>query len=267
MADHGDALKAESPSGRSEGDPRWFRRLLLKFVSSDSYGMVLLLILVTYGMSVSLRGRWSAPIVLLVQIVTVWFALRTAKARRSVRLAADVVLVAAGVVGIVDVIVRKGVSESLPAIYIVASALYVMAPFSIVRHLITRRVVDAETMLGAIAAYLFIGLSLAYVYRFLGALQSAPFFGSGGVGTMSQDVFFSFTTLTTTGYGNLVPAGQPGQTLAVMEMIIGQLFLVTALGKIVSVWRPGTWADRMTTGAGAAAAQASSNEIDDDRET
>ena len=57
-------------------------------------------------------------------------------------------------------------------------------------------------------------------------------------------MFFSFTTLTTTGYGNLVPAGQPGQSLAVMEMILGQLFLITAVGKIVSVWRPGTLADR-----------------------
>ena len=82
-------MKAESPGGGSGQDPRVFRRLLLAFVSSNSYGMVLLLILVTYGMSVSLRGRWSAPIVLLVQIVTVWFALRTAKARRSVRLAAE----------------------------------------------------------------------------------------------------------------------------------------------------------------------------------
>jgi hypothetical protein len=61
---------------------------------------------------------------------------------------------------------------------------------------------------------------------------------------MSEDVFFSFTTLTTTGYGNLVPAGQPGQSLAVMEMIIGQLFLITAVGKIVSAWRPGTSSDR-----------------------
>jgi hypothetical protein len=140
----------------------------------------------------------------------------------------------------------------LPAIFFVSSALYVVAPFSIIKHLVMRKVIDLETMLGAIATYLLIGLSLAFVYRFLGALQSAPFFGSGGAGTMSQDVFFSFTTLTTTGYGNLVPAGQPGQSLAVMEMIIGQLFLVTALGKIVSVWRPGTWADHKAAGAGEA---------------
>ena len=65
----------------------------------------------------------------------------------------------------------------MPAIFFVSSALYVIAPFSIVRHLVTRRVIDLETMLGAIATYLLFGLSLAFVYRFLGALQSAPFFG------------------------------------------------------------------------------------------
>ena len=41
-------------------------------------------------------------------------------------------------------------------------------------------------------------------------------------------------TLTTTGYGNLVPAGNPGQTFAVTEAIVGQLFLVTAVAKIVN---------------------------------
>ena len=58
---------------------------------------------------------------------------------------------------------------------------------------------------------------------------------------MSEDLFFSFVTLTTTGYGNLVPAGNPGQSLAVLEALLGQLFLVTAIGKVVSVWRPRGW--------------------------
>ena len=55
-----------------------------------------------------------------------------------------------------------------------------------------------------------------------------------GDGTTAQCLFFSFTTLTTTGYGDLVPAGNPGQSLAISEAVLGQLFLVTALGKIVS---------------------------------
>ena len=45
--------------------------------------------------------------------------------------------------------------------------------------------------------------------------------------------------LTTTGYGNLVPSGNPGQTFAVLEMVIGQLLLVVAVAKVVSAWRPG----------------------------
>jgi voltage-gated potassium channel Kch len=61
-----------------------------------------------------------------------------------------------------------------------------------------------------------------------------PFFGSAGPGTLSQDLFFSFVTLTTVGYGNLVPAANPGQTFAVLEAVAGQLFLVVAVGKIIS---------------------------------
>lgn len=49
-----------------------------------------------------------------------------------------------------------------------------------------------------------------------------------------QDLFFPFITLTTTGYGNLVPAGNPGQSFAVLEMLIGQLFLVKAEAKAVT---------------------------------
>ena len=94
-------------------------------------------------------------------------------------------------------------------------------------------------MLGAIIAYLMIGMSFAFSYRALGALGASPFFGSQGDGNFSQDLYFSFTTLTTTGYGNLVPAANPGQSLAVSEMMIGQLFLVTAVAKVVTSWRPG----------------------------
>jgi hypothetical protein len=45
--------------------------------------------------------------------------------------------------------------------------------------------------------------------------------------------------LTTTGYGNLVPGGQPGRLLAGLEMMIGQIFLVTLVAGLVSLWRPG----------------------------
>ena len=131
-----------------------------------------------------------------------------------------------------------GGTGSQLAILIASSVLYLIAPVVVVRHLIGRSVVDRETFLGVIAAYLLIGMFFAFVYRVVGVVEPDPFFGSGGEANPSQALFFSFTTYSTTGYGNLVPAGSLGQTLAVSEMIIGQLFLITALGKVVSVWSP-----------------------------
>ena len=51
-------------------------------------------------------------------------------------------------------------------------------------------------------------------------------------------MFFSYTTLTTTGYGNLVPAGTVGQSFAVLEMLVGQIFMVTLVAGLVGLWRP-----------------------------
>ena len=115
------------------------------------------------------------------------------------------------------------------------------APFAILRDVGTRRTVDQATVLGAIAAYLIVGMCFAFTYRAIGAVQAVPFFGPAGAGDMGDALFCSFTTLTTTGYGNLVPATNPGQSLAVMEAVLGQLFLLTALAKFVTAWRPRRW--------------------------
>ena len=75
----------------------------------------------------------------------------------------------------------------------------------------------------------------AFAYEAAGEFGSVPFFGSAGHGSLSQDLFFSFVTMTTVGYGNLVPGlVNPGQTFAVLEALTGQLFLVVAVGKIIS---------------------------------
>ena len=222
--------------GRERG--RLGRRLLVALVSPNSYGLVLVLIVATYVLSVSTTISWMAPLVLLVQVVTVWLALRTSGAHRSVRLTANALLAVAIVVASVDLL--TGASGESALVFGVSGLLYLVAPIAIIRHLASRPVVDLESLLGVVSAYLLIGMFFAFTYRFLSIAQTGPFFGTDGDGTTSQALFFSFTTLTTTGYGNLVPDANPGQSLAVGEMLIGQLFLITALGKVVTAWRPST---------------------------
>jgi Ion channel len=223
---------------------RRFNRLLLHaFSSGDSYGLVLILIVVAYSLAIlPSSGRWNESAVTGVLIVTVWFALRTSHARRGVRRAADGLLVFAAAVAIAHLSTSNEQVRSV--LFLTCGLLYVIAPFSILRNLVLRRTIDLETVLGALAVYLMVGMAFAFVYQALAHIQSGPFFGSDGEGTFQQDLFFSFTTLTTTGYGNLVPAVNPGQSLAVLEMLVGQLFLVTAVAKVVNSWSPRAQAAR-----------------------
>jgi Ion channel len=234
LADDADDANDAALAG---AESRAWRRLARSFVSTDSYGLVLLLVVVTYIVSVSFTEAQAASIVLVVQLVTVWLTLRTSRARPVVRRTADIVLGLAAVVAVGSFFVHQRGTE-LGGIFAVCCLLYLVAPFSILRHLILRREIDIESLLGAVAAYLLVGMFFAFAYQAAGELGGVPFFGSAGPGSLSEDLFFSFVTLTTVGYGNLVPAANPGQTMAVIEAVLGQLFLVVAVGKVISGFQP-----------------------------
>jgi hypothetical protein len=226
--------RAERPGTRH---PLW--RLIRALSSPDSYATVLLLILVTYALSAALTASWAASLIVVVQIATVWVSLRAARASRPVLVIANGAFVVAAVAAAANLIFGDRIDGGSVVLW-VSCLLYLAAPIAIARHLLQRHKVDSETVLGAIAAYLMTGMFFAFLYHAVGAAQTRPpFFGSHGPGKFPQDLFFSFTTLTTTGYGNLVPSGNPGQTFAVLEMVLGQLFLVVAVAKVVSDWRPG----------------------------
>jgi hypothetical protein len=227
---------SDHPAADLEAE-RAIRRLLRSFRSPDSYGLVLVMIIVTYVLAVSLPGRWGPSVVLMAQIVTVWLALHTSRARAVVRRMSAVLLVLAAFSAVGNLVFYPE-AAMVAVVFLGSSLLYFIAPFSILREIIFRHEVDRETMLGVLSAYLFFGMAFAFTYRFVAQVQTGPFFGAGGDGSVPQDLFFSFVTLTTTGYGNLVPVSNPGQSLAVLEALVGQLFLVTAVAKLVNVWRP-----------------------------
>jgi hypothetical protein len=227
---------AQGPSPRERRRP--LRRLARTMVSPNSYGSVLLLILFTYLFSVTVTALWADSLVITVQIATVWTVLHVSRARRPVRRLAGVLLVISALAAIIDLFVGKTTTGE-GAVAFMSAVLYFIAPFSITRSLLFRREVDLQTVLGAIDIYLLVGMLFAFIYRFLGVVQPSAFFGAAvGDGKVPQDLFFSFTTLTTTGYGNYVPAGNPGQSFAVAEMLIGQLFLVIAVAKVINAYTP-----------------------------
>lgn len=208
--------------------------------AANKYGAVVALLCLGYILSVSVEGTTAISLVMLLQLATLWLTFSASESPGARRIAG----IACIVVAVLDVLaIGFGRAfdfdaANLRIVALVSVVLYLIAPYVILRHLIRRPVVDVRTILGAICIYLMLGMMFAFTYRAISLYQTEPaFFGAAGQGTNADFLFFSFITLTTTGYGNLVPASNPGQSLAVLEAIIGQLFLVTALAKIVNAWR------------------------------
>ena len=129
----------------------------------------------------------------------------------------------------------------------VAAILLAIAAVTILRRVIVGATeVDFRTILGAISVFTLLGLLFAFLYVFFSRWTHADFFTGVHHARASDYLFFSYTTLTTTGYGNLVPAGTVGQSFAVLEMLVGQIFLVTLVAGLVSLWRPGRTKARPT---------------------
>ena len=127
----------------------------------------------------------------------------------------------------------------LGAAFVVDSLLLAVAAATILRRVVLAAQVDFRTILGAISVFTLLGLLFGFLFIALGRLVAGDVFAGVSHAQARDYLFFSYTTLTTTGYGNLVPAGDIGQILSVFEMLTGQIFLVTLVAGLVSLWRPG----------------------------
>lgn len=199
----------------------------------SGYWLVLALLALTYVLCAAQDTADPSPSAFVVQLFTVAVVLRVTDAHRRVQHISWIVLAVAGIAAtLVAVLGLRG--QSLDVALSAASMLaFLIAPVAIIRHQVRRRGLDTEALLAAISAYALVGMFFALVYNLVALLTVAPTFGTEVVDSLSSQLFFSFTTLTTTGYGNIVPVTPGVQGIAVAEAITGQLFLITAVARIM----------------------------------
>jgi len=204
----------------------------------DAFGLVLLLVLLTYVLTSLLGERgWDSVVISVSTTATSIVSLTSARAKpRTVRaalwLSALAVLLAA-VSAASDTLLYLNLSAVLQVLLLAG------AMAAVLRRVVRNAGADSRTILGAISVYTVFGLLFTFLYGFVARVQDSPFFEGHPSASGSDFIFFSYTTLTTTGFGDLVPADQPGRMLSGLEMMIGQIFLVTLVAGLVSLWRPG----------------------------
>ena len=151
------------------------------------------------------------------------------------------ILVAVGIVGsatvlIADVLRDEPLPRFLadarpPLIWLMLAAL---APVAVVFRLLQHRRAGGATLAGAVAGYLLIAVVFDFAYLALDGLLDEGFFGHPEPTTSAM--YFSLTTITTLGYGDLSAAGTFGQFLSTAEAVIGQVYLVTFVALVVGLY-------------------------------
>lgn len=225
----------ETASRRARTRERWRRRAER---ARDAFGLVLLLVLVTYVLASLIENRgWTSVILTVATSATSVVALTSSHAQ------ARVVRVAIGLSLLTVVLAAIGAASGdrtwLTVASVIQISLLTLAMAAVLRRVITAPEVGSRTILGALSVYAVLGILFTFLYGAIERVQGGAFFEGMPHPAGSDFLFFSYTTLTTTGYGNLVPGGQPGRLIAGLEMMAGQIFLVTLVAGLVSLWRPG----------------------------
>jgi hypothetical protein len=201
----------------------------------DSYASLLVLLLANFLLLELVDDpRWGALGSTILAAAALIVAISDPDAGEGLKrwhwVAVALCLVLAPIVLIVNSTELIGLTYLLPASLLVTATLPVTLS-RVVKH----RRVTAETILGALCAYVLIGLLFAFLFLAVSDLRDDPFFAQPGPHADS-DLYFSFVALTTLGFGDLSPAVGLPQALTVFEALAGSIFLVVLVARLVTLW-------------------------------
>jgi hypothetical protein len=235
MDAHGaSGFETTTPAAR----PGLTRRLRLRAQSRERrkrFGLLLASITAVFALEgIAAPGRFQQVIVSVLLTVTLGLSLWVAEARRRVVLPT---LVMSGLFSAAGIVAALAGDPQGRAVGILNLLLAVMAPPAIIvgtaRTLRARKQVTLEAVFGVLCLYLLLGMLFAFLYVLIGRLNGGAFFARDQSLTTAHSLYFSFTTLTTVGYGDFTAASNLGHTLSNAEALIGQIYLVTVVSLIV----------------------------------
>jgi len=218
----------------SASAPRWRPgSRVARLRATRSFTIVLVPIVVSFLFaSIAPDDPWTSAVLVLLESATLVLAMWTSGVARADS-QASIGLIVVAIIAAVTVIVSGG--SLLVGIVGILSGLLTLATVAVISiGVLDQGEVNTQSVGGAICIYILIGLVFLFVYSAIAALGDGNLFAQGTDGTRSIRLYFSFVTLATLGYGDYTPAGDLGRTVAAVEALFGQLYLVTVIALLVS---------------------------------
>jgi hypothetical protein len=207
----------------------------LRLRAEDAYGLLLADVVLTFLVFAQIDpGRWGRLVLAPATGSMLLLALFASRARpRLVRVAVIGVGIEFALVIYEAIFDTDLFAGSTYAIY---GLLVLITPIVILNRILRHPEVTLSTILGALCAYLLIGIAFGFVYGMIDAIDSRPFFEGHRIVDQFDYFYFSYASLTTVGFGDFTARGDFGRGLSVLEAALGQIFLVTLVARLVGIF-------------------------------
>lgn len=197
----------------------------------ERFGLVLLLLLGSYALTGFSDSRLARVVyvvaLLLVLLVVLWSPGIPQRLRRGGSLAAIAFALGAAVASTGN---EEAFGVSLLILVLLLAFAAIGALFRIAQH----DHVGSQTVMGALSVYVMIGFAAGVLYWGLDVLQDRTLYE--GITSDGDYLYFAIITLTTVGYGDVTPIADVSKRLAEFEALAGQIFLITLVARLVSLW-------------------------------
>ncbi len=123
-----------------------------------------------------------------------------------------------------------------------SAGVYVLALVSLMRYIFSVEEMTTDKLYGAASAYLLLGVLWAYLYALLERVYPGSFAIAGAPtreANLMDLIYFSFTTFTTTGFGDIVPVLRHAQMLVILEQVTGVLYVAILIARLAAIYQPG----------------------------
>ncbi|MEE9452061.1 MAG: potassium channel family protein [Gammaproteobacteria bacterium] len=210
--------------------------MLFKILAQFKF-LVLLLLLIAYFIAKTFidEGHFE-------YIITILFAVLVAYSLYVIGHSKRLIFITALVAGlsVVSVLLTSTLYQITGKILIIHALLGVMFFFLIalhsLRYSIRGKRITADNLCGAICTYLLLGLAFSYLYVLISTIDSNAFaYSLEQVGTEDY-IYYSFVTLTTLGYGDIVPILKIARTVSWLEAVTGQIYLTVLIAQLVALY-------------------------------
>jgi len=204
--------------------------------ASADYAILLAAITATFAIEgIAEPGRWELTFLTGLLGATLLLSLTIAQARRPIVRFAWALTI--GAVSLDVILALAGHTDERTS-RLLGALLVALAPpaiiVGVIRRLRATQTVTVDAVIGVLCVYLLLGMFYSFVYGVVDRFGGDPFFAGGTAASVAHCMYFSFTTLSTVGYGDLTARTNLGHTLSVSEALLGQVYLVTVVSLIIA---------------------------------